>query len=633
MGVWYAHGLIGLKNDASHALALISNERRSLENAVSRFSTSDAVNSLKNIHQEIQGLYQSANRRGIFLLGKFANPLLHGIGPLVQNADYATILTQTTLKLSQDMDYLKRDGIQAMMSKQGKTVVDALRRINTNLTILVNIAAQIKNLEISSADAPHQLATALNAFEKNYVPLSINLYRAQEFLTSLTSFLSQPNDQHILLIFQNPTEMRPSGGFIGSFGDITLNQGSIIDIRIDDIYNADRQLRHLFIPPKELQGITRNWGARDANWFFDFPTSAQSVIALMEDSELHYQRLIGFQGAIAINTNVLETLIKVIGPISLPEYNLILDETNFLAEIQYEVEAGKDKKPGQNPKRILSVLAPIILERVQTLDDHQQAELFAAMQKHLAQKDVMMYMKDKKIQRFLEDAGVAGSVLQLPSDFNGDYLAIVNANVAGGKSDAFIEEKISLASSINEQGIVTNRLAVTRSHEGQDQNEWWYRATNKNYLKIFTPPKSKLLSVSGNNPYRLSFNEYPGPKYIYHDILKTIEASASFSEKFQTKTGNESGKTFFGMWLHTPLGAEREIKTTYELANPIFLKDGQSYTFAFDKQSGSKSSLDYTLHAPPGYTWAKTNSRIFTYTSDKLPSRLTLSLTLKKDRE
>lgn len=630
-GITYAYGLITLTSDTRHALTLISGEQQHLKTAIPQLNTASAVRSLEIIHREIRSLYESADRYGIFLLGKLIAPLMPGIGPFAQNADYATILTETTLGLSRDLDYLKNDGFRAMMNKEGRLIIKALQRITTNLTILTNISAQIKNMDVSSVQASGQLATALTAFEKNYVPLSMNLYRTQELLAGLTSFLAQPNDQHILLIFQNPTEIRPSGGFIGSYGDITLNQGNIIDIRIDDIYNADRQLRHSFVPPKELQSVTRDWGARDANWFFDFPTSAQKVMTILEDSDLHYQRLIEFQGAIAINTNVLETIIKIIGPISLPDYNLTLDENNFLAQLQYEVEAGKDKKPGQNPKRILSVLTPMLLERLHELDENQKTELLAGMQNHLAKKDIMVYMKNKKIQGFLDDMGIAGRVSDLPDNFSGDYLAVVNANIAGGKSDAFVRQQIILSSSINSAGVVTDDLAITRSHRGQEQKEWWYRATNKDYLKILTPPGSKPISVFGNNPYRLSFNEYRESEYIYDKTLKTIEASANLIEKFQIKSGEESGKTYFGMWLHTPPGTTKEIKMKYELPNPVPPKEGQTYAFIFDKQSGVESRLEYTLLAPSGYLWAETNSELFSYASDDLPSRLTLTLTLKKN--
>ena len=89
---------------------------------------------------------------------------------------------------------------------------------------------------------------------------------------------------------------------------------------------------------------------------FNFQTSAQKVLAFIEDSDLYNRKEINFEGVVSINTNVLATILDITGPISVPGYDLELDSENFLKEIQYEVEAGRDKKPGQNPKKVLSVL-------------------------------------------------------------------------------------------------------------------------------------------------------------------------------------------------------------------------------------------------------------------------------------
>jgi hypothetical protein len=87
------------------------------------------------------------------------------------------------------------------------------------------------------------------------------------------------------------------------------------------------------------------------------------------------------------------------------------------------------------------------------------------------------------------------------------------------------------------------------------------------------------------------------------------------------------------MWMHTLPGATKEVKATYALSHPINLKTGSTYTFVFEKQSGVESLLNYSLIAPPGYRWAESNSRLFTYSNDDLPSRLTLMLTLQKESQ
>ena len=143
---------------------------------------------------------------------------------------------------------------------------------------------------------------------------------------------------------------------MGSYADITMNNGRIKDINVDDIYRPDKFLALKIIPPKQLQGMTGTWGARDANWFFNFPDSAKKIMQFIEESSVYKNPGIKFQGVIAVNIKVIQDILRATGPIELPEYKLTLDNKNFLNEVQYQVEAGRDKIPGQNPKKILKLL-------------------------------------------------------------------------------------------------------------------------------------------------------------------------------------------------------------------------------------------------------------------------------------
>src|SRR6185436_5726721 len=215
----------------------------------------------------------------------------------------------------------------------------------------------------------------------------------QKALGALTAFLDSPQPQHLLVLFQNPTEQRPAGGFIGSYAIVTINKANIGDISVRDIYDPDGQLDLKVIPPETLQLITTKWGARDANWFFDFPTSAQKVIYFLNNSKIYSEQNMTFSGAIAINTKVLQDIIGLIGPIDLPEYKTVIDKDNFLSFIQKEVESGADKKVNQ-PKKIIQVLTPKLLEKVATLGSEDKQAMVKLFEYHLSHKNIMAYFND-----------------------------------------------------------------------------------------------------------------------------------------------------------------------------------------------------------------------------------------------
>jgi len=218
------------------------------------------------------------------------------------------------------------------------------------------------------------------------------------------------------LIFHNNTEIRPAGGFIGSYGVLTINDGQMTDLKVEDIYWPDHPINmtRKVIAPKPLQSVTKDWGARDANWFFDFPSSAETVMGFLESSKIFRESNIIFDGAIAINTDVLRSVLRAAGAIPVEEYDLVIDEDNFLAELQREVETGKDKEAGENPKRILSIVAPTLMERLSELTDENKLLLGADVDRHIKKKDIMFYMRDRKIANLMNTLGVDGSVYSLP---------------------------------------------------------------------------------------------------------------------------------------------------------------------------------------------------------------------------
>ena len=474
-----------------------------------------------------------------------------------------------------------------------------MENLNRNLEKLAAVSQKIKNQSGQLQKISSQTASLLGSFDENYLRASVDLYKAREWLAALIALLKSPDEQHFLLIFQNPSEMRPAGGFIGSHADIALEKGSVKSLNVDDIYNADRQMDLKIVPPKQLQSITARWGARDANWFFDFPTSAAKVIYFLENSKLYQSRGIAFFGAAAINVNVLESLLEITGSIEVPQYQMTLSSENFLREVQYEVEAGRDKKPGQNPKKILSVITPFLLEKLSGLSGEQKTEVIKMLQYHLQNKDIMFYFKNLELQDFAAEIGAAGEVFSLPDDYSGDYLAVVNANIASGKTDAFIRQKIILDSELQGDGSVKNHLAIERTHSGQNEKDWWYRTENKNFIKIMTPPRASLQSLTNHSS--------------------------------QAETGQESGKNYFAAWFNLKAGAKKTLELKYDLPRQATVQNGAAYQFIFEKQSGVNGSLEYTVAAPIGYVWKETKTDIFRFQTENPKAREIINLTLESN--
>lgn len=516
-------------------------------------------------------------------------------------------LSQSAASVSGILQDLKSNGLGLVINKKGAFLIESFKNLRMKIAEINSLSGELKS----------QAATLGYQLGNEFSNINTQLGSATEFLDAFISWLEIPKKQRLLIFFQNPSEIRPAGGFIGSYGIATLFQGNLLDLEVRDIYDPDGQLDLKVIPPKPLQGITGKWGARDANWFFDFPTSAQKVANFLEASKIYQEQGIKFAGAIAVNVEVIKDLLEIVGPINLPEYKLAINKENFLKEIQREVETGADKAQN-DPKKILKVMTPIIFDRLSNLNASAKDGLLQKMADRFGKKDMMVYFKETTIERYLKELGVAGEVAVLSPDFDGEYLAVVNANVAGGKSDAFINQKIKLESKIDKMGQIQNHLTVERIHGGQNEKDWWYRSTNRDYLQILVAPGSKLIKISGDTPKVVkALVDYRKQNYITDESLKALEKAGALV----------FGKTAFAKWLEVPAGKTGKLQVDYSSPNRINLAGGV-YQLVFDKQSGVNGELEISIEAPEGYKWKEGDSRIFKYANRDLPARISLNLTL-----
>lgn len=542
-------------------------------------------------------------------------------------------LNLSLMKFAGVLDDLKNNGFSYFQS-DGEAFLDKFRLLQSLLGKIVFETQSVRNAVASLQAVSPGFAKFDEVIGREYVSYLAEMRSLNDFLGSLEKVLASAEDKNIALLFNNPSEIRPGGGFLGSYGVLSVRNGQMSNLEVGDIYWPDHPTNLIakFIPPEPLQFITKDWGARDANWFFDFPTSAETIISFLEKSKIYKEKNIKFDGAIAINVSVLQSIIQILGPVKLIEYELEIDEKNFLIELQREVEAGRDKKPGQNPKRILSVLTPILLEKISSLPNDGKSLLFEAIRKHVQKKDIMFFSRDKEIASFLRNENLDGGVYDLPSSFWGTYLAVVNANIAGGKSDAFIKEKIDARIDVDSEGGASVNVAVTRTHDGQGQKDPWWRATNKNFIQIFTNAGSFLGFLKGNDPTaKILTTDYSGSGYEKLFALERVESTKRSLPDYNAWSYDAFGKRVYAAWFSLPAGKSKILELRYENPPPpreISIASGKKYQVIFDRQSGVQTSLRISLNAPIGYRWVESQSPVYIFESQDPDRRIVINLNL-----
>lgn len=399
----------------------------------------------------------------------------------------------------------------------------------------------------------------------------------------IQELLGDNGPRKYLFLLQNNHELRATGGFIGSYALLEMQDGTVKNFFVDGIFNPDGQLRENIVPPKPLQKVSAGWSLHDSNWFPDFPTSAEKAI-------FFYEKTGGptVDGVIVMTPLVVQRLLTLTGPIMLPEYNMTVTADNFFPVIQEEVEVNYDKKENK-PKAVLADLSMALFDRLlHTRDEKVLLGSVKIFIESLNQKHGMLYVRDTAVEEMIKHAGWSGEMRATDKD----YLNVIHSNINGFKTDGVIEDHINQKVEIQADGSVIDTLRITRKHTGgKTPYEWWNRV-NANYMRVYVPLGSELLSTTG------ATYEFPEPPLDYDalgfrrdETVVAIEKAERIDEESGTRIGEESGKTVFGNWVYVSPQEEVTVEYRYKLPFRVApgggLGDSPSYSLLVQKQAGT----------------------------------------------
>lgn len=444
------------------------------------------------------------------------------------------------------------------------------------------------------------------ALAKEHVP---RIQRSMEELLNLTEtllvLLGHEKPKRYLILFQNNREIRATGGFIGSFAVVDIDQGEVKAINIPGggPYDLLGSLNVKVISPQPLHLVNPHWQMQDANWWPDFPTSAKKI-------QWFYRKSGGstVDGVITLTPDIIQEMLAITGPIPMPEYDVVITRENFYRITQTEAERKFDET--RESKKFIAELTPRLLDRLFTLTADTALPVLDVVYRGLLEKDILLSMNDEFLEKELSALGWTGEVKQT----TGDYLMVVDTNISGGKTDAAITETIEHEADIQDDGSIIDTVTITRTHHGQSDDAF-EDMNNVDYIRLYVPLGSELISAEGfNEPDPALFFEI-GKGYSVDADLQAITGEVLIDEQTKTRINDEFGKTVFGNWLQTQPGKTSRATIRYTLPfiiNPEgFLNAADEYSLLIQKQPGSFDPLLITkLFFPEHFKarWAYPNT-------------------------
>lgn len=310
-----------------------------------------------------------------------------------------------------------------------------------------------------------------------------------------------------LVLFQNNMELRPGGGFIGSFGVIKVKDGHILDLQVHDVVNTDFRVEHSVpapYPMEETLGV-ETWSFRDSNFSPHFPENVENAI--------RFYKIFGgeeeFDGVIGITTHVLESMLRITGPVEVPGFPGTYDAENGVYNLERQVEIDFVKQGidrGQR-KTIMRDLAFIIVEKAKELPLTKKYELFKILLDDLHAKDIQISFVDPELQAVVDRAGWAG---KMDAEWNKDYFQVVDSNMNSFKSDHFIDRsyRYELDATVSPAKA---KLTVTYVHNAKEKD--WLVKDYQTYLRVYLPKDAFVTSVS-EHVDEPRYGEYQGKKWV-----------------------------------------------------------------------------------------------------------------------
>ena len=307
------------------------------------------------------------------------------------------------------------------------------------------------------------------------------LKNSSRYLYSMEVLLGNKQPHRMVIWLQNSYEKRATGGFIGSFIEVAMNDGKVVQFQTHDIYEYDGQISSNSELPELAKILVGNkfLSLRDSNYSPIFSESAQSFMKLFEISGGQ-----SIDTIIALDNSFIEKLLQFTGPLYLKSLDLELNAQNFSFVTSFLVEG---KINNYDPKQVLKTeIIPQFLEKLKNIKDKNT--WLKILQ--LTQENVQIYSEYESINYSADNLNFK-NINQSIFDKK-ENIPVMQVSVSGNKSDAFVEQEWNI-----HQSDTQIKIDLQRFHNwSQVQEKQFNNLLEKN--KNINTPEDVLKNILGH---------------------------------------------------------------------------------------------------------------------------------------
>lgn len=359
-----------------------------------------------------------------------------------------------------------------------------------------------------------------------------------------------------LLVLQNGFVPRPTGGLTAAYIYFSVEKGEVKNILSGNFYDTDQGLKNKLNPPRQLSIYSNIWGANSANWFADFPVSAQKTADFFKEST-------NLDTDFLIMADMRSLFSDILGQ---PE-NKIMQMTP--SDIKASLELLLKEFP--SPKKML-------VEKNNYFKD-------------LAEKrKLMVYAADPKTEEKILRGGLGGSMSF--KDQKDYYFA---SPVSLDQLPRYLMTAQTIFDNIR---INTNKEAV---HEIRFEYDFSKNPNQKKYgkdvyyLKLYLPKGAELRSASGFFSPKLPAKD---PSFKDDPVVSAAESAIINDAATNLEVYEEGGGAVIGGYFQVSSKKARLV-VSYAI-NDVFLRPPSQYDLTVAAPPGIKTALRVNFDSEEG---------------------------------
>jgi hypothetical protein len=371
---------------------------------------------------------------------------------------------------------------------------------------------------------------------------------ADHGLSALIAFAGESGPKRYLFLSQNPDEIRPTGGFIGTYGVLTANAGKLTLDRYDAIENWTGNRPQADVPPDQVGAPFKYHNPplrrtlADVNNVPDWPQAAQLAANLWRAGGEG-----PVDGVISFTPAFMRRVLAVVGPVQVASFGETVTAESMNERLDFYTHQTAPP-PGTGRKDFVAAVAETVMGKLLEAPASQWEPLGRAMGEAFDAREALAWSTDPIVASVLAERRWDGAFPTHKGDFffNSEFAYI--SKIGRGIRrvyDHHVDLRPDGGARITTQITITNTLPPGPSN-----------ASSLAYLTIYGP-EGAVLDQAASDPF--GFQE---PTLSGHPATGWFRAAAPAGgqttlkvvwdvPKLATKLGGRTWE-YNLRWMHAP---------------------------------------------------------------------------------